>query len=630
MSDQDRNPTVWGFIKGFGKFLIGLLMVVQGIVGLAVLLIVVGFFAGLSNGVGGDSKVTVPKEAALVINPNGVLVEQAEAIDPFEQAIEDIYGVEEASQIDVHDLARAIRQAKEDDRIKGIVLDLGQLFIPTSSASKAHYLAAELKKFKESGKPIIAVGDYYSQDTYLLAAQADRIMLHDMGNFVLVGYGRYGTYYRSFLEKIKATPHVFRVGTYKAAVEPFLRDDMSAEAKEANQAFLSVMWDRFIDDVSAARGLTRDAVLGYADNYNAVLQSTGGDMAKAALDAGFVDELKSRPAQLATLVETFGKGEGDDAYKQVGYRRYLLGIGETEKDGDAPNIAVVTASGAIVDGDARVGEAAGGDSVARLLKKAREDENVKAVVLRVDSPGGSTFASEVIRDEVIAIKEAGKPLVVSMGSLAASGGYWISAPADEIWASPTTITGSIGIFAFFPTFENTAAELGVSVDGVGTSALSSLYATGIGPLEPNVADIFQQSIEDGYRDFLQTVAEGRNLSPDYIDTIAQGRVWIGEKAIELGLVDNLGDIDEAIASAAKLAGLEKFDRVEIVEERSPFQAFLSGFGVRAMKAAGFDRGETARSASTLRRLASEARRQLAFFDSFNDPNGSYARCLACE
>ncbi len=630
MSAEERNPTVWGFVKGFGKFLIGLLMIVQGIVGLAVLLLIVGFFSGVSQGLSGSAqKVSIPKEAALLIRPNGVLVEQAEPVDPFEQAVQEIYGAEEPRDIEVHDLVRAIRKAKDDDRITGLVLDLGRLFISTSSASKTHYLAREIAKFKESGKPVYAIGDYYGQETYLLAAQADTVMLHDKGSFVMVGYGRYGTYFKSFLEKIKVTPHVFKVGTFKAAVEPILRDDMSPEAAEANEAFLGVMWRRYVDAVAAARGLDRSAILDYADNFNEALRSAGGDLAKAALDAGLVDELKARPDQIAALAEKFGEGEDGEGFKSVGYERYLAALDE-DVDGDAPNVAVVTAAGVIIDGEAPPGDVAAGDTVAGFLKKAREDDDVKAVVLRIDSPGGSAFASEVIRDQVVATKEAGKPVVVSMGSSAASGGYWIAAPADEIWAAPTTITGSIGIFAFFATFERTAAELGLYVDGVGTSALSSLYATGFGPLEDNVADIFQQSVEFGYQDFLNTVAEGRSLSTDYVDSVGQGRVWIGERAIELKLVDKIGGIDEAVAAAAQLAGLDEYDRVEMTDDPSPFDAFLSNFRVRAMKLMGFDRAQARASHSAVRRIVSRVEDQIEFYESFNDPNATYARCLLCQ
>ena len=632
MSDHESNFSVWGFIKGFGKLIIGLMLVLQGIVGLVVLLLVVGVLVSVANGVAGNAdkpQVTIPDEAALLINPNGILVEQAADIDPFEAIIEEAYGVNQPTEIEVHDLVRVIRKAKDDKRIKGIVLQLSNLEIPASSASKAHYIAGELAKFKESGKKVVAVGDYYSQDQYLIASLADEIHMDDYGNVILYGYGRYGLYMKSFLEKLKITGHVFRVGTFKSAVEPFMRDDMSPEAAEANRAYLDVLWREYVNTVSNARSLDQSVLENYANNYGALLRTVDGDFAKAALEAGLVDKLSSRAEQLETLMTHFGKDKEGKSYKQVNFRRYLTSL-DGRKDDDDPNIAVVTASGTIIDGEAPLGEAAGGDTIAALLKKAREDENVKAVVLRVDSPGGSAFASDVIRDEVLAIKASGKPVVASMGSLAASGGYWISAAADEIWASPTTITGSIGIFGFFTTFEEAAAHWGLYTDGVGTTELSPILATGIGPLPENVADIIQQSVEHGYDRFLTIVSEGRDLDKEYVDSVGQGRVWIGERAIDLKLVDNIGGIDESVEAAARLAGLEKYDVVEMTEKKTPFEQFLSGLSAKGAKALGADRVATLRKSPTLAKIAQKVEEQLSFFTDFNDPNAVYARCIACE
>jgi len=433
---------------------------------------------------------------------------------------------------------------------------------------------------------------------------------------------------KSFLDKLLITPHVFRVGTFKAAVEPFLRDDMSPEAKEANLAFLGTMWDAYVSSVEKARNLPAGSVGQFANNLNEILQGTHGDFAEAALQYKLVDHLSSRPEQLAALKAVFGEDDSGKSFKNIQYAAYRNAIGPA-KDGGDPNVAIVTAAGTIVDGEADPGVAAGGDTVAANLKKALEDDNVKAVVLRVDSPGGSAFASEIIRDGVIALKEAGKPVVVSMGSLAASGGYWISSPGDEIWASPTTVTGSIGIFAFFPTFEKAAEHWGLNVDGVGTTALSSLYATGVGPLEDNVADIFQQSVEDGYRDFLSVVAEGRGLTPEYVDSVGQGRVWIGKMAQELKLVDNLGDIDAAIAAAARLANLEKYDAVKIREEQSPFAIFFGEATAKTMAMLGVEKSKAAASTSLVARAISTVEKEVAFFDQFNDPNALYARCVVC-
>ena len=629
MSSESQNFTVWGFIKGFGKLLIGLLLLLQGVIGLFVLLIVLGIFAAAMNGVsGGKNAAEVPEGAALVLNPNGVLVEQAELVDPFEQAIEEAYGVDEPGQIEVHDLVRAIREAKEDDRIKAIVLNLGALAVPSSSASKLHYLAEELDAFKAAGKEIVAVGDFYSQEQYLLAARANKIVMNDFGNVVFFGYGRYGTYLKSFLEKLKITSHVFRVGTFKSAVEPFLRDDMSEEAKVANRAYLDVLWDAYASSIEAARELPTGSVKRYANEAGDLLRQSEGDFGQMALSYGLVDELQSRNETRTMLKEMFGEDKSGKSFKKIGYEKYLEAVGEPE-DGDAPNIAIVTAAGVIVDGETEVGAGAGGDTVAKYLRKALEDDDVKAVVLRVDSPGGSAFASEIVRDTVLELKEAGKPVVVSMGSLAASGGYWIAAPADEIWAAPTTITGSIGIFGFFTTFENTAAELGIFVDGVGTTELSDFIATGLGPLPDSGADLIQQSIEDGYDEFLTIVAEGRDLEKTYVDEIGQGRVWIGSKAQELKLVDKLGDFDEAVAAAARLAELETYDQVEMIERVTPFEKLFSTSSARLMKAVGVSKSVARSRHARLGRLAAAAEKQLAFFEQFNDPNAAYARCMSC-
>ncbi len=632
MSQEDSHFTVWGFIKGFGKLLIGLLLLLQGIIGLVVMLLFVGVLVSISNGVAGSNdkvSLSIPKDAALLLNPNGVLVEQAEEVDPFELLIEEAYGVEGPSQIEVHDVVRTIRAAAEDKRIKALVLDLGALQAPSSAASKIHYIANEVEKFKESGKRVIAVGDFYSQDQYLIAAHADEIYMNDYGNVIIYGYGRYGAFVKSLLEKLKITSHVFRVGTFKSAVEPFIRDDMSEEAKEANLGYLSVLWREYMRELEQARDLQPGAIDRYANEFDDILRESNGDFAQAAVDFGLVDELKSRSDQIDYLVEQFGKGEDDKSFKNVSYRRYLASL-DDDDDGSAPNVAVVTASGVIVDGEAPAGQAAGGDSIAELLKKAREDDDVKAVVLRVDSPGGSAFASDIIRDEILAIKEAGKPVVASMGSLAASGGYWISAPADEIWASPTTITGSIGIFGYFQTFENTAAEVGVFVDGVGTTELSPLLATGLGPLPEVAGDIIQQSIEHGYDKFLTIVGEGRNLDKEYVDSVGQGRVWIGERAKDLKLVDNLGGLDEAVASAAKLANLDDYDVVEMRERRTPFEMLFGVNSETIAKLFGADRWAMKNRTSPLGRMIAEAEKQAEFFADFNDPNAAYARCLACE
>lgn len=634
MSEHESHFTVWGFIKGFGKLIIGILLLIQGLIGLAVMIFFLSIFLGVMNGVAGNKdkpeSMSIQDGSALLLNLNGVLVEQAEEIDPIEVLLEERYGRSNPTQIEVHDVVQTLRAAKTDDRIKGLVLDLGGLRVSSSSASKLYYIADALSSFKESGKPVIAVGEDYSQEQYLLASYADKIYLHNYGSLIVYGYGSYGTYVKSFLEKVKVSSHVFRVGTYKVAVEPYMRDDMSPEAKEANLAYLNVLWDDYIETVEAARGLPAGTIENYANNLGEIMSTVGGDFAKAALKTGLVDELKSRAEMNQLLIDAYGKTRDGKSFKHVSYRRYLLSIDGPVDDAD-PNVAVVTVAGSIVAGEAPAGQAAGGDTIAALLKRARLDDKVKAVVLRIDTPGGSAFGSEVIREEVLALKAAGKPVVASMGSLATSGGYWVAAPANEIWASPATITGSIGIFGFFTTFENTAGEFGVYTDGVGTTNLSPMIATGMGPLPDTFADILQQSTESGYDRFLSLVSEGRGLDKAYVDSVGQGRVWIAERAQELRLVDKIGSYDDAIAAAAALAKLEKYDVVTYEDKsRTPFERFLFGdVSSKVLAMAGFDERRL-QSGSTLSKFIKKAEEQVEFFDQFNDPNAIYARCIACE
>ena len=347
MSEHESHFSVWGFIKGFAKLIIGMLLMLQGLIGLIVLILIVSVMVEVTNGIAGsDEKVSVsiPDDAALVLDPNGVLVELAEDVNPLEVLREEAYGINEPTQIEVHDLVRVIRAAKDDKRIKGLVLDLGSLGASPSSASKLHYVADEIAKFKESGKKVIAVGDYYSQDQYLLAANADEIYMNDYGNLFIYGYGAYGTYVKSLLEKLKITSHVFRVGTFKSAVEPFLRDDMSPEAKEANIGYLNVLWRDYAASIEKARGLETGTVENYANNLGAQLEEVDGDLGKAALNAGFVDELLSRAEMNEKLMEIFGKTKDGKSFKKVGFKRYLTSIDKPD-DGGAPNIAVITAAG---------------------------------------------------------------------------------------------------------------------------------------------------------------------------------------------------------------------------------------------------------------------------------------------
>ena len=634
--DHERSRlTVWGFLKGLFKVVIGLSLLAQSLLFLILLVVIISVISAtsttLSGGKGDGPSIDVPNDSALVLNPRGTLVEQAPPTDALGEAIAAAFGAQSETQISVHDVVRVLRNAAEDDRIDVLVLDLQGLYVPSIYASKAHYVAAEVEKFRETGKRVIAIGDYYSQEQYLIASEADTVLLHDFGMVDITGYGSYGTFFKSALDMLKVKSNVFRVGTFKAAVEPFLRDDMSPEAKIANRAYLGVLWDEYGAAIDENRNLV-GGVVNYTNNAAALIRAAGNNSAMAALDAGLVDQLLDRPGQIDYIADIVGRDSKSKVggFRGVGYETYKISVPVPEHRDHSDKVGVIIAAGTIVDGDEAFGVAAG-DTIARQLRKARYDDKVKAVVLRVDSPGGSAFASEVMRDELLALKKSGKPVVVSMGSLAASGGYWISASADEIWAAPTTVTGSIGVFGYVPTFEDSLAEVGVFTDGVGTTPLSGIAAAGMGPLPEAYGELIQASIEDVYERFLANVAEGRGLTTDRVNEIGQGRVWIGKTALDLDLVDKLGTIDDAIASAAAMAELEDYDVIGLTREKTPFETFLENLaGVEAQAMTKDDLFSSVSSRSLdLKTLVRLTTQQVRFLVGFNDPQGVYVRCLQC-
>jgi protease-4 len=503
-------------------------------------------------------------------------------------------------------------------------LDLNKM--QGGSLSKLQTLRKALEEFKAAGKTIIASADYYGQPQYHLAAVADEVFLHPMGMVFVTGYGSYRRYYRDALDMWEIDWNVFRVGEYKSAVEPFLRNDMSPEAKESRLAWLSELWVAYRQDVAEARGLETEAIEGYVQNLPSLLSDHDGQAAELAKATGLVDEVAYRDQVRDRLIELVGEDEETKSFRQIGYRSYLEAVKKRQQGRDVA-VAVVVAKGAILGGSQPAGRI-GGKSTARLIRQARENDKVKALVLRVDSPGGSSFASEVIRREVELTREAGKPVVASFGSVAASGGYWISMPADEIWAHPTSITGSIGIFAMVPTFQRTLAKLGVHNDGVGTSNLA-------GTLRPDrelpaeAALALQEMIDWGYQDFITKAAAGRHMTVEEIDRIARGRVWTGRDALRLGLVDHLGGLEEAIAASAVRAGLgDDYEIVYFEKEPSSTDRLLSQFlGWLATRAGlRLDLGQRGLPLVTLLEPLAGPDDGLQITD---DPKGLFAYCF-CE
>ena len=500
------------------------------------------------------------ESGALVLNLSGQLVEQSSIEETSSRLMKKwLDGDEKPTETLVSDVVYAIDQAAKDPKIKGIVLQLQDL--ESSNLSKLGQITQALDNFRRSGKPVVAGGDFFVQHQYLLAAHADQILLDPAGAVMLQGLGLYNFYYKSALDKFNITPHVFRVGTYKSFVEPYTRDDMSPEAREANSRWLNQLWQAYVKDAASARKITADAISPSKEQLLQRLKAAQGNAATYALQQKLVDKLATRDQQVALIAKFAGKADDDVGYRHVSLRDYLRHQPDRYADQHKPRIGLIVAAGTIQNGDQPPGTI-GGESLSRLLRSVVHDDSIKALVLRIDSPGGSAFAAEQIRTELLAIQAAGKPVVVSMGSMAASGGYWIAADADRIVAEPTTITGSIGVFGLFASIDKALEYVGIHTDGIATTDFAGIDPSR--PLPDHVKQVIQMNVENTYQRFIQLVAKGRNMTPQAVDKIAQGRVWSGLDAKQLGLVDELGSQPEAIAAAAKLAKLPNY-QVELIE-----------------------------------------------------------------
>ncbi|HWR92054.1 MAG TPA: signal peptide peptidase SppA, partial [Desulfobacterales bacterium] len=465
-----------------------------------------------------DRRESLPDSAVLVLSPAGAIVEQrSETLLANELLSEEVN-----AETVLKDVIESLDKAREDNRIKGVLLDLSKL--KNAGLTKLQDIAGAIKRFRESGKPVIAAADFFTQRAYYLAAHSDRIYLNPMGGVLLTGFGVYQNYYKSALDKLLVEFHVFRVGSYKSALEPFMRTGMSDFDKEANSALLEVLWNSYKQDVASARRIDPEAIDDYINNLPARLAEHAGDAARVALAFRLVDGLKTMVEIRQELTELAGEDRSRHTFRQVRFDDYLKAARSGDaKDGTLPKVGVIVAQGMILEGNQPAGRI-GGSSLATLIRQARQDETIRSVVLRVDSPGGSAFASDTVRRELEMMKPAGKPIVVSMGSVAASGGYWIATGAEEIWAAPTTVTGSIGIFSAFPTFERSLETLGVFNDGIGTTQLADAFNPSR-PMNALVADALTKIMDQSYRTFLSRVAEGRKMSPDAVERVAEGRVW---------------------------------------------------------------------------------------------------------
>ena len=555
---------------------------------LALLVLVLGLMFG------GGKLAPIGERSTLVIEPEGRLVEQF-SCDALSRNIARATNSDDCREVRLRDLLRALDAARTDKRIERVVLRLDDL--QPSGFASLREVAAAIARVKAAKKQVIAHGDNYSQGQYLLAAQADEVYLDPMsqGGVMLEGLASYRQYFREGLQdKLGVDMHLFKVGEYKSAAEPYILDAASPESKEADLFWMNDIWQRMLADAGKARGIAPATLGALADALPEEVAAVKGDLAKLALDKKLVDGLKTREQVEDLLVE---RGVADDGalggFRQVALDTYLQHLDGALPQADArPQVAVVVAEGAIAGGELPPGQV-GGESTSLLLRDARDDDNVKAVVLRVNSPGGEVFASEQIRREVAALKQAGKPVVVSMGDVAASGGYWISMNADRIYADPSTITGSIGIFGLFPTIDRTLGKIGVRTDGVSTAKYAGAFDI-TRPLDPGVATTIQSVIEKGYRDFTGKVAQARGRSVEQVDAVARGRVWSGMQAKERGLVDVLGGLDAALADAAARAKLGKpatWQARYIEDSATPLSQWFGGMlqsraGVSLLQASG--------------------------------------------
>ncbi|MFK8257090.1 signal peptide peptidase SppA [Erwinia sp. AnSW2-5] len=583
-----------------------------------ILLILVG--AGIWLQFNSASTPADVQKGALTVNLSGVVVDKPSVSNTMSKLSRQLLGAssDRLKENSLFDVVDAIRQAKGDAKITGMVLDLRNF--AGADQPSLQYIGKALREFRDSGKPIYATGDSYSQAQYYLASFANKIYLSPQGTVDLHGFATNGLYYKTLLDKLKVSSHVFRVGTYKSAVEPFLRDDMSPAARDADSRWVGELWQNYVNTLAANRQITADQVFPGAQGVLDGLQKVGGDTAQYAKDAKLVDELASPSIVDQQLVKTFGWDKQAKDYNGTSIYDYPLKNTPTT-DG---NVAVIMANGAIMDGEETPGSV-GGDTTAMEIRDARLDPKIKAIVFRVNSPGGSVTASETIREELAAAKAAGKPVVVSMGGMAASGGYWVSTPANYIIASPNTLTGSIGIFGVINTVENSLDAIGVHTDGVATSPLADIASTKALPTE--VQQLMQLSIENGYKNFLGLVATSRNKTPEQIDQIAQGHVWTGSDAKANGLVDALGDFDDAVAKAAELAKLKQPQLSWYQNDPSLIEVLFSQVDASAHAAL----PETLKAwlPAPMMDVMNTMKDQPGLMGDLNDPQNRYAFCLSC-
>ena len=581
-TQQGEGVLILRFFKAIWRFLSG----VSRVISVLVPLVFVGvFIAAFSLSVGDAGPESLPDKAALLIAPSGPLVEDAPALEPLAA----LFAQGHQPPTVLQDVISAIRWAASDDRISAVVLDLENVSGPTTSQTVE--ISAAIAEFKNAGKPVIAKADFYSQANYLLAAQADQVLLHPEGGLFLEGFSVYRAYLRTFLESVRVTMHVFRAGDNKSAVEPYLRDDMSDGEREVITRWLTGLWSAYTVLAESGRGMPRGSMDAFIATFPEQLNAAGNDLAETLLAAGWIDVLADQTEMDAALIEWVGAEDEEGLASMVSLAQYQddMTMRRSASEQGLPLIAIVPVEGTLVPGESEEGMA-GSDTIAHYIETALEAEDLAAMVLRVNSPGGSVFASDQIRRKLFEVRERGIPLVVSMGSVAASGGYWIAAEADEIWALPTTITGSIGAFSAFPTIEGVLDYIGVTVG----------------------AD----------QDYVQLVANGRGMSHEAVERVADGLVWTGQEAAINGLVDDLGGLEQAIAAAASLAGVEQW-RTRRTSVPPSFESFFIEELSRSFAQSVLPKG------TWFQALANSFTPVVKSVSSLRDPAHLYVQCLLC-
>lgn len=590
----------------------GCLVITNLIIAITILLVLALFF---------QPQVKVPAGSALILAPTGDIVEKSTAISPISHIVNGFAGIPVPRETLLQDILDVITTASRDDRIKLIVLSLSEM--ESVSLNQLDAIGRALALFQQTGKKVVAVDDQYSQSQYYLASFADEIYINPMGNVGLRGFAAIRLYLKDMIDKLAINFHIFRVGSYKSAIEPFVRNDMSEEAKMANRLWLTNLWEHYCRQVARNRSLKPQFLNTFINEMPRFLRQAGGSMSSMALAANLVDDIKTRDEIDRYLSSIVGRSADGTTFKNIHFSDYLKTITPSYTEGTqgGNHIGLIVAQGNIIYGRKVPGQISSED-LCSLIRTARNDGTVKALVLRIDSGGGSALASEQIRQELLLLRKAGKPLVISMGSMAASGAYWIAAAADRIIASPVTLTGSIGIFGIIPTFEETITKIGVHSDGITTTRMADA-GDPTTSLPPELEETIQLSIEEGYDRFLTIVSEGREITKERVEKLAQGRIWDGGTAQELGLVDQLGHLEDAVAAAVELAKLRDYSTLYIREKEPAGSEILRQLGLEARYI--LERYQLIRT-PVIPFLASIGRHfDLTLFE--NDPAGIYLHSL---